>query len=127
MFDLTGCDAVMIGRAAIGDPWIFSRAKAYLASGHDPGRPLLSEQIDLYLSMVADAIAEKGEKRGVCEQRRLLGGILRGFPRAAEVRAAAMREQTLEGIERLLAALLSSLDSDGSEGAEGPEPAEAWA
>jgi tRNA-dihydrouridine synthase B len=127
MFDATGCDAVMIGRAAIGNPWIFSRTKAYLATGVDPGPPSLSAQIDLCLSMIAESIEEKGERRGVCEHRRLLGGILRGFPHAADTRAAAMREPTVEGLKQLLAALVAQQDQGGSRRLQGEEPMEALA
>jgi len=102
MFDATGCDAVMIGRAAMGNPWIFSRTKAYFATGIDPGPPPLEAQIEEYFRILAEGIEEKGERRGVLEQRRLLAGILRGFPHIAEVRAAAMREPTAEGLRRLL-------------------------
>lgn len=127
MFEATECDAVMIGRAAIGNPWIFSRTRAFLATGIDPGMPPLAEQIDLYLSMVAEGIAEKGEKRGVCEQRRLLGGILRGFPHAAGLRAMAMREPTLKGLQRLFDEHLAGFREMAPEEPrpDGREPAQA--
>ena len=109
MFALTGCDAAMIGRAAIGNPWLFRRAKAYLSGGVDPGPPSLAEQVEAYYELLADSIADKGERRGMLELRVHLAAILRGFPRAAEVRAAAMRETTLGGLRDLLDRFLAGL------------------
>ncbi len=102
MFETTGCDAVMIGRGAIGHPWLFERAKAFLATGVDPGPPPMREQVEVYYDFLADSIAEKGERKGLLESRRQLSTILKGLPHVAEVRSAAMRETTVEGIRELL-------------------------
>jgi tRNA-dihydrouridine synthase len=102
MFETTGCDAVMIGRGAIGHPWLFERAKAFLATGIDPGPPPMREQVEVYYDFLADSIAEKGERKGLLESRRQLSTILKGLPHVAEVRSAAMRETTVEGIRELL-------------------------
>ena len=102
MFEMTGCDAVMIGRAAIGQPWIFQRAKQYIATGVDPGAPPMREQIEVYFDFLADSIVEKGERKGLLESRRQLSTILKGLPHVAEVRSAAMRETTVEGVRALL-------------------------
>jgi tRNA-dihydrouridine synthase B len=106
MFETTGCDAVMIGRAAIGNPWIFRRAKAYLATGADPGAPPLGDQIEIYFEQLRDAIPEKGEKKAVLEMRRQLSTILRGLPHVSELRVAALQETTVEGVRRTIAAFL---------------------
>ena len=102
MFETTRCDAVMIGRAAIGNPWLFERTKALLATGIDPGPPELHEQIAAYFDYLSDSIAEKGERKGLLESRRQLSTILKGLPHVAEVRSAAMRETTAGGIRGLL-------------------------
>jgi tRNA-dihydrouridine synthase B len=102
MFETTGCDAVMIGRGAIGQPWIFQRAKQYLATGTDPGPPQMREQIATYFDFLGDSIAEKGERKGLLESRRQLSSILKGMPHVAEVRSAAMRETSVEGVRALL-------------------------
>lgn len=99
MFDATGCDAVMVGRGAIGNPWIFRRARALLDTGRDPGPPSLAERIEVYLGLVDDEIAEKGEARGILEMRKHLSGYLRGVPNVGQLRASLMRETSRGGIE----------------------------
>ncbi|MBM3286746.1 MAG: tRNA dihydrouridine synthase DusB [Candidatus Eisenbacteria bacterium] len=105
MFGETGCDAVMIGRAAIGNPWIFERARAHLRTGVDPGPPPLAEQIEVYLALLSELIAEKGERRGIIESRRQLASILRAAPRIAAVRAEAMTQTTLPDLAGVLGPL----------------------
>lgn len=103
MFETTACDAVMIGRAAIGNPWIFRRAKLYLATGVDPGPPPLSEQIEVYFEQLRESIPEKGERKAVVEMRRQLATILRGLPHVSELRIAALQETTVEGVRAAIA------------------------
>jgi tRNA-dihydrouridine synthase B len=112
MFESTGCDAVMIGRGAIGQPWLFQRAKTYLATGVDPGTPPIREQIEVYYDFLADSIAEKGERKGLLESRRQLSTILKGMPHIAEVRSAAMRETTVEGMRTLLESFLEEREAE---------------
>lgn len=102
MFATTGCDAVMIGRAAIGNPWIFQRAKALLRTGVDPGPPAREEQVAVFLGQLREAAREKEEHRAVLEMRKHLSAMLRGEPRISEVRAAALRETTIAGVEAVL-------------------------
>jgi tRNA-dihydrouridine synthase B len=103
MFRETGCDAVMIGRAAIGNPWIFARARAYLATGVDPGEPDLEARIEAYLQLLSETVADKGEPRGVYEMRKHLSGYLKGVPQVSALRAQLMREITSEGVRRAIA------------------------
>lgn len=112
MFESTGCDAVMIGRGAIGQPWLFQRARTFLSTGVDPGAPLMREQIEIYYDFLADSIAEKGERKGLLESRRQLSTILKGLPHVAEVRSAAMRETTVEGMRALLADFLEEREAE---------------
>ncbi len=108
MFEETGCDAVMIGRAAIGNPWIFRRTKEYMATGCDPGPPSLAGQLETYYEQLAETIPEKGERRAILEMRRQLGTILRGAPQIAALRAAAMQVTNLEEIRTLLDSYLAA-------------------
>ena len=94
MFDETGVDGVMIGRGAIGNPWIFQRAKALLADGEMAPPPSWEERI----SVVAEHLILKcdwlGESKGVKEMRRMYGGYFKGFRNASRVRARLMKAQT---------------------------------
>ncbi len=102
LFHETGCDAVMIGRAAIGNPWIFQRAHALLRTGVDPGPPSLPERIDVYLGLLDEEIAAKHELRAIKEMRKHLSGYLRGAHNVSHLRAALMAEETREGIQRTI-------------------------
>jgi tRNA-dihydrouridine synthase B len=90
MFEETGCDAVMIGRGAIHNPWIFSQSKVFLETGVIPPDPLLSEKINLLKMHLKFSIEYKGEYRGVVEMRKHYTGYLKGLPNIAAVRAELM-------------------------------------
>ncbi len=113
MFASTHCDAVMIGRAAIGNPWIFHRARQFLDTGVDPGPPSLQEQIEIYEHLLGEAILEKGEPRAVLEMRKHLSRLLRGLPNVARVRASALQETTREGVRQSLEPLFKNATVTG--------------
>lgn len=111
MFEHTGCDAVMIGRGAIGNPWIFGRARSLLDHGFDPGPPSIEERIDSYLELVDANIAEKGERRAVIEMRKHLAGSLRGMPGISWLRNRLMTEVDRSGVHRAATEYLDRLHS----------------
>lgn len=102
MFDETGVDAVMIGRGAIGNPWIFQHAKTYMATGEVPPPPTWQER----LAVVAEHLTLKcewlGERTGILEMRRQYGGYFKGFRNASTLRAALMEETTKDGVLEVL-------------------------
>ncbi len=102
MFDETGVDAVMIGRGAIGNPWIFREAKAFLETGELPPPPEWKER----LSVVAEHLTLKcewlGERKGVLEMRRMYGGYFKGFRDASNLRAELMKQDTRDGVLEVL-------------------------
>jgi tRNA-dihydrouridine synthase B len=87
-----GCDAVMVGRGAIGNPWIFRRTRALLDTGVDPGPPSIRERLETYLELLDETIEEKGERRAVFETRKHLAGYVRGLPNVTALRSRLMRE-----------------------------------
>lgn len=103
MLDETGCDGVMIGRGALGNPWMLYRTIEYLKSGQLLPEPGLNEKIKiaiLHMDRLADL---KGEKVAVKEMRKHLAWYLKGFQGAARIKDAIMEEtrrnemvQTLE-------------------------------
>jgi len=105
MFDTTGCDAVMIGRGAIHNPWIFRDAKIFLQTGSLPSPPDLKERIALLKKHYLYSVDYKGERKGVIEMRKHLSGYLKGLPHIAKFRLELMRHNTLEPIFELLDAL----------------------
>ena len=102
MFRETGCDGVMIGRAAIGDPWIFARTQQFLRTGTVPPQPPLEERFAVLLEHLEDAIRLKGERLGVIEMRKHYRGYFRGLPGAPRLREAMMEATTYEGVRRVL-------------------------
>lgn len=100
MFEETGCDAVMIGRGAIGNPWIFSRTHALLETGVDPGPPSFEQRIACYLELLDENIQEKGEARAVIEMRKHLSGYLRGMPNISWLRGRLMQVVDRDGVQR---------------------------
>jgi tRNA-dihydrouridine synthase B len=109
MFELTGCDAIMIGRGSLGNPWIFSEIRAKL-DGKDWIPPTDDERISTALSELRGCIAEKGERMGILESRKRLAWYLKGLRGAAGARDAINKALTYEEIESIMAQLKSSSD-----------------
>lgn len=80
MRDRFGVDAVMIGRAAIGNPWIFRDIEIFRKTGVIPGPATLSERISVCLDHLRHSIDSKGEYKAVVEMRRHYAGYFRGLP-----------------------------------------------
>lgn len=98
MFAETGCDAVMIGRGAMGNPWLFRRAREVLDGRPDPGPPTLEERVAVYLDLLDTSVTEKGEPRGVHEMRKFLSGYLKEVYGIRTLRNRIMQESTREGV-----------------------------
>lgn len=97
----TGCDGIMIGRGAHGNPWIFPEVKAALKGEHYD-RPNLAERMELAMEHVKFAVQDKG-KRGVLEMRKHVAWYVQGMPGAAKIRVRANECATEEEMLELLA------------------------
>lgn len=106
MLEETSCDGVMIGRAAIGNPWIFRRCAEAVASGRVPPEPGLDERIATAIEHLDLMVEAKGERRGVMEMRKHLVAYFRGFPGAAHLRSELVRMEGHQHVRRRLAAAL---------------------
>jgi tRNA-dihydrouridine synthase B len=82
----TGCDAVMIGRGALGNPWLFRSIAALLAGQPDPGPPSVSERRAVFLRHVGLMRENTPEKRAQHELRKAVAWYSKGLPRSAELR-----------------------------------------
>ncbi len=91
MLDLTGCDGIMIGRAAQGNPWIFAEVSEYLKSGTLLPPPSLAERKKVALDHLKLLIKFKGERRGTLEGRKHMSWYFKGLPGGAELRAEINR------------------------------------
>ena len=108
MFDLTDCDAVMIGRGAIHNPWIFRQAKEFIKTGIIPPAPELTEKIELLISHLKYSVEYKGEQRGVLEMRKHYSGYLKDLPNISKFRLQLMQYTALEPVIDLLTKLKKS-------------------
>jgi tRNA-dihydrouridine synthase B len=79
MFRHTAVDAVMIGRGAIHNPWIFRECRAWLEDRRMPDQPSLVERVDLLREHLELAIEHKGERRAILEMRKMYAAYLREY------------------------------------------------
>jgi tRNA-dihydrouridine synthase B len=101
VLDATGCDAVMIGRAAQGRPWIFREVAHYLATGETLPPPSLAEVRDILLGHLDHLHAFYGEPQGVRIARKHLGWYAKDRPENESFRAVVNRATTAEEQLRL--------------------------
>lgn len=105
---LTGCELIMIGRASMGNPWIFSQVNSYLDdSGAELYYPTAQERMSLMVEHVRRMIEYKGERIGVTQARKLVVCYFKGMRSAAALRGEAGRISTLEDVIRLKEKALS--------------------
>src|SRR5579871_3218727 len=97
----TGCDGVMIGRAAIGNPWIVRDAVHYLRTGQLLPPPTLEERIEGALEHVRDLAQTMGEDRAVRHLRGQLPQYVRGYPGASRLRDAMVTATSISEVEAI--------------------------
>ena len=92
MFDRYGVDAVMIGRATYGRPWIFREVRHYLDTGEVLPQPSVVERVAIAKEHLAKSIEVKGERVGVLEMRRHLSNYFKGLPNFKDTRMKLVTE-----------------------------------
>ena len=97
-----GVDGVMIGRAAIGYPWIFREIKHFIAKGVHRDKPSVDERVNTALEHLNKSLEWKGEKQGIIEMRSHYTNYFKGLPHFKEIR---MKLVTSFSIEEILATL----------------------
>ncbi len=103
LLEQTGCDLVMVGRAALGNPWIFSQINAYLTESCRILPPPGASERMLVMSRHIRRICElKGESHGMREARKHAGWYLHGLKNAAEFRRRAGALETLAQLDELI-------------------------
>jgi nifR3 family TIM-barrel protein len=98
----TGCDAVMIGRAVRGNPWIFREMLQYFETGEMPEAPTVSEVKEMILRHARDMIAFKGEYVGMREMRKYVAWYTAGMKHSSGIRRESNTISTYEELETLL-------------------------
>lgn len=114
MMQETGCDAVMIGRGAQGNPWIFERTNHYLRTGELRPEPTYLERLDMLLKHFELLCQYKGDSLGVREIRTHAGWYMKGMPEAAYWRNRVNTIHTVESFKTELSAYRDVLENWGS-------------
>src|SRR5690606_40654039 len=107
----TGVDAVMIGRAALGDPWIFRRVTHYLDTGELLPMPTPREKAEMAVRHLRMAVDFKGEPRAVREMRKHIAWYLKGVPGSARIKRLV---QEMTEADRVAETLLEFVDGLGA-------------
>jgi tRNA-dihydrouridine synthase B len=110
MLERTGCDAVMVARGAIGNPWIFQRTRTYLETGELSPEPGARERLELALEHARQSIERKGERRGLREIRRHVSSYTRGLWCGSRLRQAIYRTETMQPLRDLVKEYLEALE-----------------
>ena len=98
MFEKTGVDGIMIGRATIGNPWIFERVRYYLETGEKLPKVSLEEKFKIIKEHFLLEIEEKGEYTGIREFRKHLAFYSKGLPNSSEFRSKINKIENKEGV-----------------------------
>ncbi|MEG0551218.1 MAG: tRNA dihydrouridine synthase DusB [Vagococcus sp.] len=109
MLEYVGCDAVMIGRAALGNPWMIYRTKHYLETGELLDEPSPIEKIKTAKLHLLRLVELKGEKIACREFRQHAAYYLKGAPRAAKTKVAINKTVTQEEILKILDEYIENL------------------
>jgi tRNA-dihydrouridine synthase B len=115
MLETTGCDGVMVGRAALGDPWIFRRVRAFWERGERLPLPTAAERIETgvrHLRLLAESVGPDVATR---EMRKHVAWYVRGLPHSARLREQVNRTRTVDELTALLRGYLEELERHGPE------------
>ena len=102
MVQATGCDGLMVGRAALGDPWLFGRIAAALKGEEIPPMPTLTQRMEAMRTQVYEMCEEKGEWAAIPQARSQALHYMHGLRGAAGLRRACCELAHFEDIDRLI-------------------------
>lgn len=102
MFEETGVDGVMIGRGAIGNPWIFEQSRYYLETGELLPEPSVEKRLELCAEQLRRSVDHHGERYGVIIMKKHYGQYLKGIRNSRQLRADIMKEKEMQPILELL-------------------------
>jgi nifR3 family TIM-barrel protein len=101
-FDKYGVDAIMIGRAAVGKPWIFRDVKHYLKTGELLPPATVSQQVEMLKQQIDAAIDWIDEKRGILHMRRHMAGMFKGLYNFKQTRIQMLRSGNYDELMLIL-------------------------
>ena len=112
LYEETGCDHILVGRGALGRPWIFSQIQAYLEHGTLLPDPPVSRRMALLMGQVQQTVAEKGEYIALLQARKHAAWYMTGLRGAAALRRQAGELKTLEDLAALCLAVIQAEEAE---------------
>ena len=105
LMETTGCDGIMIGRGAQGNPWIFRQILHWMETGEEESKPDLEEVKAMSLRHARMLVEYKGAYTGIREMRKHVAWYTAGYPNSAKLRARVNEIESLEALEHLIQGL----------------------
>ena len=105
LMETTGCDGIMIGRGAQGNPWIFRQILHWMETGEEEPKPDLEEVKAMILRHARMLVEYKGVYTGIREMRKHVAWYTAGYPNSAKLRARVNEIESLEALEHLIQGL----------------------
>ena len=105
MMERTGCDGVMIGRGALGDPWLFERVRAAMLGQPQPTEPTLNQRMTALRNQIYEMCEEKGEWAAMPQARSQAMHYMKGLRGAAALRRACATLSHFEDVDKLIDAV----------------------
>lgn len=112
MFEKTGVDGIMIGRGAIGNPWIFERIRVFLETEEMLPKTSIEEKFKIIKEHFLLEIQEKGEYTGVREFRKHIAYYTKGMPKSSEFRCKINKLETKEEVLDLISKYLNYMGEE---------------
>ncbi len=106
MYEQTGCDMVMVGRAAMGRPWLFTQINALLSKGQSLPEPTLNEKMQTLLSQIKLMLKYKDPHNAILESRKHTAWYMHGLNGATTLRRMCSEISSLEDVERIISLAL---------------------
>ncbi|SDC84696.1 MULTISPECIES: tRNA dihydrouridine synthase DusB [unclassified Candidatus Frackibacter] len=111
MLNQTGCDGIMIGRGAQGNPWIFKRTVHYLETGELLPPPVPSEKVEMAIRHLEELVDYKGEHTGVREMRKHIAWYVKGLHGCTEIKRKVNQIETVSGMKKILGDYIEKLNA----------------
>lgn len=102
MMEQTGCDGVMIGRGAQGNPWIFKQILHYMETGEVMEKPTIQQVVEMILRHAKMQMEFKGDYLGIREMRKHTAWYTTGYPGSSKLRGMVNQAESYEQLEKLL-------------------------
>ncbi len=109
MYEDTGCDFIMIGRGALGAPWLFSQINAYLKNGTIIPEPTIEEKMNVMIEHIRQLCEYKGDYVGMREARKHAAWYIKGIRGAASLRQEIGSLETIEQLKEIAEKVINSV------------------